>query len=243
MWGVRRGAGVPTRAQFCKVTAGVPVVWWRRAAPWQRPGCVGPRDARLWGRESSAPGLGVLSTGSCQHRDNTGAAPRAPGCSGKLLSPGMVAHSPSRCHTGLVRTLTCSGQVTFTPMTRAGIDLGELLGNSQSEGNQQVELSDAPWVWISSSSPEDTGSSHWVPEGEDNRGTPALAHWMHPVLAPGLRAQGWAGGRRALEPALGGRRRGPPPRTSGAIQGQAETKLARKASELRWEQPRGSQSL
>lgn len=96
-------------------------------------------------------------------------------------------------------------------MTRAGIDLGEPLGDSQRERNPQVELPAAPWVWISSSSPGDTGSCH-----EDKWGTPALILGTQPVLA-GLRA--------ALEPELGGRRARPPPRTSRAIQGQAGAKV------------------
>lgn len=114
---------------------------WQR---WHRLSCVGSRDLGK-GELNTRPG--GLSPGSCQHGQNGGAAPKA--ALGSCCPQGW-SHTAPQSHPEGGRSHWAGPNpavlwaVTWTPMTRAGIDLGEPPGNSQRERNQQVELPAAP---------------------------------------------------------------------------------------------------
>jgi len=132
--------------------------------PRQASVAVGTGDAQLRGAGSSAPGRRVLGT---QHptsiastrlaaeitweqlQDNMGAAPKmALGVSGKLLSIGTVAHSPRSQRRVHGRVALASGS---DPAPRWAVAIPG--GDSHGGGTSRVELSGAPWVWVSSSAP------------------------------------------------------------------------------------------
>lgn len=72
----------PLRSSVLPPPAGVTVVWWCLVAV-LAPGMLGGRESSAWG---------------AQHRDNAGAAPRAPGCSGRCCPQGWSHLEAGQSH-------------------------------------------------------------------------------------------------------------------------------------------------